>query len=216
MKGVLTEEETARLDEIIRKTEERTKAEIVLAVVERSDSYAELPWKAFALGASSTGFVIFVLGLFMPYEASHRAVLAAIAGMLAFGGVCALLSIFIPGFARLFLAGFRSEVEVRQYAESLFLQRELFATAERTGVLLFVSLFEGRSVLLADRGLAGRLSEEATRSVIGPMTTCLGRGETGRALHEGLERLRGVLEGAAPGIGGENELPDAVIEEEGA
>jgi len=157
MKSILTEEERARLDERIGQAEERTKAEVVVVVVERSDSYAELPWKAFALGASVTGLIVFVLGFLFPYRASQGTVLVAMAGMLAFGGACALLAIFVSGFARLFLPRYRSEVEVRQYAESLFLQRELFATAERTGILLFVSFFEGRAVILPDRGLTGRL-----------------------------------------------------------
>lgn len=219
MKNILTKEESARLDEQIAQAEKRARAQIVLAVVERSDSYPELPWKAFALGASLAGLAAFVLGFLLPYRTSHLGVLVAMAGMLAVGGTCALLSVFLPGFARLFLSGYRSDVEVRQYAQSLFLQREIFTTAERTGILLLVSLFEGRALLLPDSGLAGRLTGEAMRSVIGPMTPSVVRGGTGRALQEALERLCRVLEAASPNGprgAGDDELPDRVIEEKGA
>ncbi|HNT43192.1 MAG TPA: hypothetical protein PKN85_01950 [Syntrophorhabdaceae bacterium] len=160
MRGILRDDERARVDEGVKEIERRTGAQIVVAVVERSDSYVELPWKAFALGASITCLVIFALGFFAPYRASQATGFVAIAGMLAFGGLCALLTVLMPGFARLFLSRYRSETEARQYAESLFLKREIFATAGRTGILLFVSLFEGQAVLLPDRGLAGSLAGE--------------------------------------------------------
>ncbi len=219
MKRILTEEESARLDEQITQAERRTRAQIVLAVVERSDTYPELPWKAFALGASLAGLAVLVLGFMVPHWTSHAGMFPAMAGMLAIGGTCALLTVFVPGFARLFLSGYRSDVEVRQYAQSLFLQQELFATAERTGILFLVSLFEGRAVLLPDSGLTGRLTEEAMQFVVGPMTPSFMRSGTGHALQEGLERLCRVLKAASPDgprDADENELPDRVIEGKGA
>ncbi len=218
MRGILTDEERARVAEGIEEIEKRTGAQIVVAVVERSDSYAELPWKAFALGASITCLVILALGFLAPFQASQAAGFVAMAGMLAFGGLCALLAVLMPGFARLFLSRYRCEVEVRQYAESLFLKREIFATARRTGILLFASLFEGQAVLLPDRGLAGSLTGDAIESVVGPMAASLSRGRTGKALEEGLGRLLDLLEGTAsagPGDAGEKELPNEVIEERG-
>lgn len=218
MKNILTEEESTRLDGRVVEAEKRTGAQIVLAVVERSDSYPELPWKAFALGASLAALAAFAPGFLLPWRTPHAGVLVAMAGMLAVGGACALLTVFLPGFARLFLSGYRSEAEVRQYAESLFVQRELFATRKRTGVLFLVSLFEGRAVLLPDSGLAGRLTGETTRSVVGPMTPSVVRNRTGRALEEGLERLCRVLGGDVPEVprgAGDDELPDRVIEEKG-
>jgi len=216
MRGILRDDERARVDEGVKEIERRTGAQIVVAVVERSDSYVELPWKAFALGASITCLVIFALGFFAPYRASQATGFVAIVGMLAFGGLCALLTVLMPGFARLFLSRYRSETEARQYAESLFLKREIFATAGRTGILLFVSLFEGQAVLLPDRGLAGSLAGDAIESVVAPMAASLSRGRTGEALEKGLGRLLDILGGAelaGPGDAGENELPDEVIEE---
>lgn len=219
MRRVLTDDERVRVDEGVKEIERRTGAQVVVAVVKRSDSYVELPWKAFALGASVTCLVILALGFFAPYLPSQATGFVAMAGMLAFGGLCALLTVLMPGFARLFLSRYRTEVEVRQYAESLFLKREIFATAGRTGILLFVSLFEGQAVLLPDRGLAGSLTGDAVESVVAPMAASLSRGRTGEALEEGLGRLLDILEGTAsagPGDAGENELPDEVIEERGA
>jgi hypothetical protein len=91
---------------------------------------------------------------------------------------------------------------VRQYAESLFLKREVFATAERTGILLFVSLFEGQAVLLPDRGLAGPRPGDAVGSSGGPMVASLSRDRPGEALERGRAGLLGVLEGARSPVPG--------------
>ena len=52
MKRTLTDLERNGLDQRVAEAEKRTGAQVVLAVVKRSDTYAELPWKAFALGAA--------------------------------------------------------------------------------------------------------------------------------------------------------------------
>jgi uncharacterized membrane protein len=48
------------LDQRIAEVEKLTGVQIVIAVIERSDAYPELPWKAFALGAAVAGLAVFV------------------------------------------------------------------------------------------------------------------------------------------------------------
>lgn len=219
MELILSDHDRNKLDERIAEAEKRTKAQIVLAVINRSDNYAELPWKAFALGVSVAGLLIFILDLLSSYWTSHAMVLVAVAATLASGAVFALLTVFVPGFARFFLSTHRAGVEVRQYAESLFLTRELFATNGRTGLLLLVSLFERQVFLLPDKGLSDRLTGEAMRDIIARMTPLLASNEVNLALENGLEQLSRVLDisaqGGPAGATGENELPDAIIEEKG-
>jgi putative membrane protein len=150
MKLTLSDDERNRLDTLVTEAEKRTNTQIVLAVIQRSDIYAELPWKAFALGASFTGLLVFILNLLFYDWYPEVTVLIAAAGILAGGAVFALLTLLIPGFAKRFLSPSRTEVEVKQYAESLFLSRELFATRKRVGILVLVSLFERKVVILPD------------------------------------------------------------------
>ena len=49
---------------------------------------------------------------------------------------------FAPAYARLFINRFRMDGEVRQYAQSMFLTRQLFHTRARSGVLVLAALFE--------------------------------------------------------------------------
>jgi putative membrane protein len=216
MEQISSDHDRAQLDQRVTEAEKRTKAQIVLAVIKRSDTYAELPWKAFAMGVSVAGLLVIILDLFTQTWNSNSMVHIAVAATLAVGAIFALLTVFVPGFARLFLSANRAEVEVRQYADSIFLSRELFATDKRTGILLLISLFERRVVILPDKGLSNRLSKDAMRDVIAAMSTYLRRTETSRAMEEGLERLCRILEPTANGAEDtKNELPDDIIEENG-
>jgi putative membrane protein len=215
MKQTLSDLDRDRLDRLIAEVEKRTKTQIVLAVVKRSDAHAEIPWKAFSLGASAAGLTVFILYLLRNPWPSQSTLLITIAAVLVAGAAFAVLTVLAPAFARLFLSGHRAELEARQYAESLFLSRELFATRGRTGILLFVGLFERKVVLLPDKGLASRLTGEAMRDVIARMVRPLRRKKTARALESGLERLSQILEASAPAGPAENELPDTIIEEKG-
>jgi putative membrane protein len=214
MKQTLSDHDRNRLDTLISDVEKGTDTQIVLALIQRSDSYAELPWKAFALGASISGLLVFILDLLFYGWYPEITVLMAAAGVLAGGAVFALLTVLIPGFARRFLSAFRIEVEVRQYAESLFLSRELFATSKRTGILVLVSLFERKVIILPDRGLSDQLTKDTMQGIITSMSLFLKRGEISRAFETGLEQISHTL-GTSLHVSGKNELPDEIIEEDG-
>ena len=216
MKQTLNDQERSQLDRRVAEAEKRTGAQIVLAVIERSDSYAELPWKAFALVVSVASLLVFILQIFWPEWSTQPTVLLALATTLAAGAICALMTVYLPWFARLFLAAHRKEVEVRQYAESLFLSRQLFSTRKRSGILLLVSLFERQVIVLPDTEISKRLSQEVMQEIISMMTPSLASGLVARALEEGLERLEQILAVTANGEAGKNELPEEIIEEKGS
>jgi putative membrane protein len=216
MKKNFTEQERKHLDGKVVEAERRTGSQIVLAVVPRSDAYAELPWKAFALGAALAGLAFAALDLLHPGWHAPTAVLLSLTGTLLAGVACALASVGVPGFARLFLDAHRAVVESRQYAESLFLSREVFATRGRTGILLFVSLFERQIIILPDTGLSGRLSREALQGIITRMTPPLASGQVAQAFEAGLAGLEESLGAMAPSGVVVNELPNGIVEERGA
>ena len=216
MKHYLNDQERTKLDQRIVEAEKRTGAQVVLAVIERSDSYVELPWKAFALGAAISGLAAALFGFLRPGWSSGAAVLSAVVTTLGIGAACALLCIALPGFARLLLDAHRAEGEVKQYAQALFLDRQLFATRARTGILLLVSMFERQVVLLPDKGLDKRLNRESMQSIVDSMTAALAANQVGRALEHGLAGLEKVLAPTAAATSQENELPNTIVEEKGS
>ncbi|MFH0975706.1 MAG: TPM domain-containing protein [Spirochaetota bacterium] len=218
MAQILSDNDRGRLDKLVEEAEKSTNAQIVLAAVKRSDSYAELPWKAFALGASVAGLLVFYFDLLSPGWGSDTMVLVSVASILAAGAAFALLAIVLPVFGRLFLSADRAETEVRQYAESLFLSREIFATSGRTGILMLISMFEREIVILPDKGLANRLSENAMQNIILKMTAQLKRNEIAGAMETGVKEIGktlGATASAAIKSAGKDELSNEIIEEKG-
>lgn len=214
MNQILSDDDRGRLNRLIADIEKSKNTQIVLAIIQRSDSYAELPWKAFALGVSITGLLVFILNLFSLDWYSWISVLIVITFTLSGGAVFALLTVLIPGFAKLFLSSFRAEVEVQQCAESMFLSKELFATSQRRGILLLVSLFERKIVILPDKGMRDQLTKETMHGIITQMTMFLKRNEITQAFKAGLEQLSYSLETNIQGPN-KNELSDEIIEEKG-
>lgn len=214
MKQIVSDQERSHLDGRVAETEKRTGTQIVLTVIQRSDAYSELPWKAFALGASAAGLILLLLYWWLYDWYPALPALIMVAGILLSGALLALLTVMFPQFAKCFLSRYRAEAEVQQYAKSLFLDRELFATRKRTGLLLLVSLFERRIVILSDKGVDVHLQEEDRRTMIAAMTPFLKSKQISQAFDAGLDSLSSILATTSKEAM-ENELPDEMIEEEG-
>jgi putative membrane protein len=218
MEKILSDYDRSQLNQRIAELEKHSNAQFVLAIVKRSDSYAEIPWKAFALGVSIGGLLFFVLNSLLIYWGSDTMLLIAIIAMLLVGGIFALVAVFVPEIAKLFLSKHRADLEVRQLAETFFLKREVFATSNRTGILLFVSLFEHQVILLPDKGLSNQLTNETMQNVIASMTLFLKRNDVKGALEEGLKQLSLILEVKTQSESvknNANELSNEIIEEKG-
>lgn len=214
IKKTMNDDDRSRLDSRVAEAEKKTGAEIVLSVIDRCDAYPELPWKAFALGASLVGLTILVVDMLRSVWISGTTILWSVGITLAAGAVCALLCVLLPGVARIFLDKDRAELEARQYAESLFLSRELFATSKRNGILMLIGMFERQVILLPDTGFGSQLDQHTLEKIIARMTKTFVSGKVADALEAGILGLEEVLSGTASGKS-KNELSDNVIEEEG-
>ncbi len=209
--------ESEPIDTAIARVEARTGVQIVTAVVGKADTYAELPWMAFALGVSLAAlFSVVVDGVRPDWLGSQVALVTAVT-LLAAGGASALVAVFVPAYARLFLRSALADLEVKHYAQSIFLRRELFKTRERNGILILVCKFERKIEILPDVGLYGRVAAEDWSRIVAAMTPLLRQCRFTDALHAGVALTGQILaaKGFAGHPGGANELPDGSIEEQG-
>ena len=215
---VLTHAESAAIEAHVRAIEERTGVQVVTAVIGKADSYAELPWMAFALGATLAGLFIAIADALYPAWATSQVVLANTLTILGAGGVSALLAIFVPAYARLYLTNTRRDTEVRHYAQSLFLRRELFKTRARNAVLILVARFERKVEILADTGLHDAIVSAEWRKVILRMTPLLRQGHCAAALEAGLTALEDIVgrSGLKLEAGAGDELANRPIDLKGA
>ncbi len=210
----LSETELSGIEARIRALETHTGVEAVAAVVERSDRYHGLRWRAFAFGVSLAALAVVVVDAARPdWTAAHASLVAAVT-ILATGLACALLATLSRPFERLFLQRERAEAEARQRAKALFLERELFATPGRTAVLLFASRYERVAVVLGDRAYDGRVTAAEWQAVVAAMTPPFRKGEVALAFAAGLDALEALL--VEKGFRGDgtarNVLPDRPLE----
>lgn len=215
MKPVLSENDKVVLEKRIAEAEKLSQTQIVLATVKRSDCYREIPWKAFALGTSVAGLLALSLDLIFIGWLRNSNVLMTVVAILAIGAFMALLTILLPVFAKLFLPDSRAETETHQYAESLFLSKELFATERRTGILLVISLFERKVIILPDKGLKDIVSEDDLKSIIRLMKQPLAQRKFRQAMEMALGELIRIIKPGSVVENSANELSDKIIEDKG-
>jgi putative membrane protein len=217
MKEFLDAAAEAAVKQRVAALERATGVEVVVAVIARADSYPEIPWKAFALGASLASLAAVAAALFDPGWEAFEAAAETAAAALAAGAAGALATVWIPPLARWFVPKLRQQAEVLQYAQSMFLEAGLHRTPRRDGILLLVSQFEHEVVALADRGVNDRIVAGGLDPVVVAVTAGLKRGSLRDAFLDGLSRLEEALvaRGFRAQPGEPNELPDAPIQRKG-
>ena len=211
----LTPTDTQAIEARVAALEKEHGVEVVTIVVGKSDVYPEILWTAFALGAALTALVVTVVDLVRPDWVTSGVILSSVTAILGIGALCALASAYVPAFARLFLRASRATLEVSQYAKVQFLERELFATPQRTAILVLVSLLEHRVVILADKGLHAHVTVAEWDAVIARMTEKLRAGATGAAVLAGLSGIAELLAGKGIARGAASMFSDKPIEASG-
>jgi putative membrane protein len=213
----LTIDEHSQISHRVAGLEARTGAQVVAAVIEKSDSYPEAPWKAFALGAALAALYAAGRSLIAyDWEAGESALAHAVV-ILSSGAGLALVVVLLQPVARLFTDRRRRDLEVSQYAKALFFDRGLDRTRGRIGILLLASLFERKVVILADDGFEARVEPEDWQRLTDRMTLLLSRGNVPGAMHAGLEGLEALLleRGYRVDESIADELPNTVLQLKG-
>lgn len=171
--------------------ERETSGELVVYLVERCDPHPEIAWKAASIGAA--------LGA-----------LCAAATVWRFGGWGAPDNLWIlfglqlgvvggwvtsrfDGVARRLIAKDALDSRVAGRAAEAFVEQEVFATNRRSGVLIFVALFEHRVQILADQGIDARIEDDAWVEICEGIADGLRRRAPAEALIEAVERCTELL-----------------------
>lgn len=193
----------------VAEAERRTSGEIVPYVVPASDAYPNALWKGAAFGALAGPLL--ALGLFHLWElwATHFdlwiTVPAAAGAAIGF-----LAAAFVPPVKRWLAGDEMLELRTRQRAEMAFLEEEVFRTRDRTGILLFLSLFEHRVVVLGDSGIHSLVEPGQWDGIATALAAGIRAGRPGEALLEAIRTCGDLLErhGVSRRADDVNELPD--------
>ncbi|MEZ6126540.1 MAG: hypothetical protein R3C49_25745 [Planctomycetaceae bacterium] len=102
--------------------------------------------------------------------------------------------------------------EVSRRARQLFYDRRVHHTAGASGLLIYVSLYERRAVVLGDRSVTEVLGESFLQGLCDRLTAGLAAADVASAICDTIQHAVGPLENALPRADGDvNELPDALV-----
>ena len=87
---------------------------------------------------------------------------------------------------------------VHRRAAEEFLAQNLYTTAGRTGVLLFVSLAEQRVEIIADSGIDARVAKGTWQKIVDDFTAEIGAGRQVEGFIRAIERIGTPLRRAFP------------------
>lgn len=178
---------SAAIEAIVGEIEARTDAELVVVAAPRSGSYRDLAWLGGGLAAvAALGFLCWSPVVF---DARWFPVDVLSVLLLVGWALDRWPALLVAAAGRA-----RRDRQVREAANAAFAEENVHATAERTGVLVYVSAAEAQVVILPDAGLQARIPGAAWNAL---------RLEAGslEALREGLGRLGALLAEHVPPTG---------------
>ena len=181
VRDYFTDAELAAVTEATRKAESRTAGELVCVIVDRSDSYDDARWRAATLGALLGGLVA-AYGLYATETWSSTTFIWPALAPLVGAAAAWLLTVSTPAIERELVGTEAMRHRVHNRAAAAFVSEEVFETHGRTGVLIFLSLFEHRVEILCDEGIRTQVPAEAWRQITQELAAGIGRDDAGPSL----------------------------------
>lgn len=196
MNQLFTDADRDRIEAAVRSAEDRTSGEIVPVIVARSDEYPVAVRRAGIIGLA-TGAVVFEILRYVwsgwaPAWITNDAALFGF--MLGAGFIFWFAAARIPSLKRMLIGRRAIDRAVHSRAVHAFVEEEVFATRDRTGILLLVSLFEHRVEVFGDSGINALVSEDDWGDVIDDVIKGIRKRDAAGGLIRGIERCGELLE----------------------
>lgn len=225
----LTPTELGAIEAAVRKAEAATTGEIYCVVTEESAHYTEIviAWATVValLGPAVlllAGVHVTIPDLFSSWSASavgeaiETAVRRALIGAIVVQGVLFVATaaiVSIPAVRRALTPRGLKRLRVQRRAAEQFIAKNLHATRDRTGVMIFVSLGERMAELIADEGIADHVERHVWDKAMAALTDGLKHGRVEAGFEAAVGLCGDVLAAKFPARAGDNpnELPDAVV-----
>jgi len=192
-----------RIETAIAAVEARTAGELVVSTVPASDAYNDLRM----LYAGTLALSLTALAhLAWPQWPLPRLL------WLEFGVAVVAFRVLAAGpLLRLIVPRQRFEHSVQRRAREAFLEHELFATRERSGVLILISELEHRVVILGDAGIHSRLPQGVWQAHVASIVNGFRSGTPADGVCAVIDQLGEVLAEHFPArADDQNELPNTV------
>ncbi len=208
--SLLNDIDHKHIAEAIRSAESRTSGEIYAVVARRSDSYFFVAGFTAACGIIFAAMIVAIAAHWywftIPLPTFGLAILAAFLSSV-------LVLWFVPGITMLLVPRRVRYRRAHQNAVQQFLARNVHLTAERTGILLFVSQAERYAEVIADAGINAKVGQDEWNNIVSLLIDHAKKGEVASGFLQAIERAGLLLEKHFPvGQADINELDDHLVE----
>lgn len=202
-RNFISETDRARVGAAIQAAEQNTSGEIVAVVTETSDDYHFIPLLWAALLALILPLPLIYLTK-LPVQQIYALQILAFALMAAAVQWWPLRFALVPRFVK--------HARAHRNAVDQFLAQNLHTTEARTGVLIFVSVAEHFSEVIADEGIYQKVPEGTWEAVVDGLNAEIRKGNAADGLVWAVAECGRLLEQHfPPGMVDENELPNHLI-----
>jgi putative membrane protein len=199
----------AEIEKAVHEAEAQTAGEIVPYAVSHSDHYEAATWKGATLGAFLAVVLAALVHAFAGFWGGPTMAWIVVPSLA--GGAFGYLAAALIRPLKLWLAGPTVvDHHVRQRAAAAFLETEVFKTRDRTGMLVFLSLFEHRVIVLGDSGINALVGQHEWDAIVAEIADGIRSGRPGAALAAAIRRCGELLKrrGMTARSGDTDELSD--------
>lgn len=219
MPQIISDTDRQQINEAVRAAEAKTSAEIVPVLAKSSGRY-DRPEDIVGLWIAGMAMIVAWLIFPLPNQESGdwsslhpvwQLVALLAAGLIGFV-LGAILATRVGWLRRLFTPKAQMEADVLGKARQVFFDSSVHHTAGGSGVLLYVSLFEHMSAVIADKSVLEKLGQDGVDKVCEEFTARLHEHGPTEALSQTVAALGEQLAPLLPRADDdENELPDELV-----
>lgn len=196
IKRRFSDSDLERIKVAVKDAENQISGEIVPVIVEHSGRYSIANYKGSLVGSALAFVLMIVLDRYIITDASNTLfydpvfifLIVVLGGVL--GGVA-------PNFSeklkRLLISQSYMDNATRQRAENAFLEEEVFNTAQRTGIMIFVSFFEHEVIVMADRGINKVVEQKQWDKIVADIVAQIRAGKIIEGLETGIQQCGALL-----------------------
>jgi putative membrane protein len=190
------EEDFQRIKAAVKEAEKKISGEIVPVIIERSGIYTIANYKAGVIAGVFFFVLMIIVDRYIIDDATYTLYydpLFIFGVVIAGGALGALVASLSAPLKRWLLSRAYMDDCCRQSAENAFLEEEIFNTRHRTGIMIFISLFEHEVIVMADRGISKVVEQEEWDKIVAQLIAHIRSGRIVDGVEAAIKRCGEIL-----------------------
>lgn len=187
-----SQQDLDRIRNAVKQAESKISGEIVPVFVEHSASYTIASYRAGLFFSAIAFLVIIIIDTYFPpyavYDPFWIFVLVVGAGIAG-----AVLAKYVDTIKRLFLQRSYLDQATARKAQGVFLAEEVFNTRLRTGIMIFISFFEHKVMVLADTGISKVVPQQEWDTLVQSIIDHIRQGKLVDGIEAAIRRCGEIL-----------------------